>query len=226
MVRNCIILDDEDQSETIEKLTSNGIAEGLQIRCEQFNVGSPEFTEVLTNGEIDVEKVIKVYREKFRGITFQLAIFDWQLTDEKINGIELIRQLNHHNILKNTPKFIISGLLRTVLKEIVSSDDKHTIQKLTVLVNNGIKGYYERDKYEHEILLFLKSQIDSLDLIIEEELRKFPDLKFKVSFIKEHLKDKNFLEIAEYLENNILVKNQFKREIVQQVIAHLTEEFH
>jgi len=224
MIKRCIIFDDNDQSDEIEKLIRDGKNRGIEIICEQFNVGSPEFTEFLTDGEIDIAKVIYEYKKKYSGVTFHLAVFDWNLEDDKIDGIELIRQISHNKILRNTPKIVISAKLRIIINDIIKAKEAKRIEKLTLLVNSDIKGYKEREHYENDIIEFFLSNEESLDLIIEEELRKFPGFIFENNFSNKNFNGKTFLEIAKFIENNDSIRNDFKKEIIQQVIAYLTEK--
>lgn len=225
MIKKCIIFDNEDQSESIEKLIRIGKEHGIDIECEQFNIGSTELTEVLTDGRIDINKVVIEYKKKFKNIIFHLSAFDWQLDDDNIDGVELIRQLKANKILTNTPKIIYSGLLNDILSSLIlKTEDKNRTKKLSSLVNNDIRGFYEREKYEIDIINFFSSDTESLDLIIEEVLRKFPDLVFKNEFVNKKFNGKTFLEIAEFIENYEHIKNDFKKEIISQVISYLTEK--
>ena len=224
MVKKCIIFDNEDQSDEIVKLIRDGRNQGIAIECEQFNVGSTEYTEVLTNGEIDISKVISEYKRRFSGVTFHLAVFDWDLNDEKINGIELIRQLNSNRILHRTPKIVISALLKSILADIVKSDEQKRIKQLTLLVNSNIIEYHEREKYEQDIINYFSKNEESLDLILEEEFKKFPNHIFKNSFSNKNFNGKTFLEIAEFLESDDKIRNDFKKELIHQVLAYLTEK--
>ena len=224
MIKKCIIFDDNDQTEEIEKLIRVGKDRGVDIECEQFNVGSPEFTEFLTDGEIDLSKVIREYKKKFSGITFHLAVFDWNLEDDSINGIELIRQFSHNGILRNTPKIVISAKLRIILNDIIKLTEVKRIRQLTLLVNSDIRGYIEREHYENDIIYFFLKNDESLDLIIEEILKKFSNLRFGNKFVRPNFNGKTFLEIAEFIENNDSIRNEFKKEIIEQVIAYLTEK--
>lgn len=224
MEKNCLIIDNEDQSAEIEKLIRDAANKGITISCEQFNVGSTSMTELLTKGEIDIEKVVVEYKKRYKGTTFHLAVFDWNLDDDNIDGIELIRQLKHRKVLSRTPKIVISGLLREVLHDIVESGEDKMIEKLSALINNDIRGYHERERYEDDIINFFEKTEESLDLIIDEELNRFRDLKFNNSFVSKSFNGKTFGEISELLENNGNIRNEFKKEIVHQVIAYLTEK--
>jgi hypothetical protein len=223
MKKRCLIIDDEDQSSEIEKMVRDGKTRGIELECEQFLVGSSSYTEVLTDGKIDTEKVTSEYRRRFKNQTFQLAAFDRDLSDDDVDGVELIRQLTAKKILKNTPKVIYSGLLEEVLAPGINNNDrKALISRVKTLVNSNIKGYFERDTYESDILNILGKDEESLDLIIEDELKKFPTLIFKNEFVNKKFKGKSYQEIAEMLDEYDHLRNDFKKEIVQQVTAYLT----
>lgn len=223
MMKKCIIFDNEDQTEEIEKLIRDGRNKGVEIECEQFNVGSTELTEVLTNGEIDISKVVAEFRNRYGSNTFHLAVFDWNLDDENVDGIELIRQLTHYKILKKTPKIVISGLLTTILNDIVKSEENR-VEKLLTLINNDIRGYFDRTKYEQDIIRFFERNEETLDLILEEELQKFPSHIFENRFVNKNFNRKTFIEIVEFLEDHDQIRNDFKKEMIHQVMAYLTEK--
>lgn len=229
MTKNCIIIDDEDQSEIIEKMVRDGRAKGITIGCQQFNIGSTFENDLLTDGEIDINKVVKEYKRRFKNQTFQLAAFDWDLSDPNIDGIELMRQLTHHKIFKNTPKLLYSGLLEDKLSSKIEEyknnnlSKKDLLDRIKTLINADIKGFVGRENYDRDIIGILEKTDETLDLIIEEELNKLPDLIFSNKFVNENFKGKTFTEIAAVLEENAVLRNAFKKEIIQQVIAYLSE---
>jgi len=221
-MKNCLIIDNEDQTEEIEKLIRDAKHDGIDLTCEQFRIGDPEYVEVLTKGAIDISKVLAEYRRRFNGVVFHLVAFDYQLEDV-INGVELIRQLKANRIFRTTPIIVYSGLMDEILLTIIKDETKdNAVTRIKALVKNGVLDYLERDNRDFEIRKFFKTNIESTDLIIEEELKKFPELIFEQNFINEKLKDKTFIEIAEFLEANDQIRNEFKKEIIQQTIAYLT----
>lgn len=224
MIRKCLIIDNEDQTEEIEKLVRDAQNEGIELVCEQFSIGDPAYVEVLTKGAIDIAKVVAEYRRKFNGDVFHLVAFDYQLEDV-INGVELIRQLKANRIFRTTPKIVYSGLMDEVLKSTIRDNTPdNAVTRIKALVKNGVLDYLERDNRDIEIIHFFKANIESADLIIEEMLRKFPNLTFNQNFINKELEGKTFLEIAEYIEANDQIRNEFKKEIIQQTLAYLTEK--
>ncbi|QBA23062.1 hypothetical protein EU348_18520 [Chryseobacterium indologenes] len=231
--RTCLIIDNEDQTEEIEKLVRDAENIGIHLECHQFNVGNTGYSDILTAGFIDIEKVVGEYRKKYKNFYFDIVAFDWDLEDENITGVELIRKFTEHKIAKLSPKIVYSGVLDDVIKKIIQDNLEFkkskpiikdaAIAKIKSLVRNRVFEYLDRGQRDPMILKFLKEDIQSTELIIIQTLNKFPDLVFGNRFINKNFEGKTFKEIAEYLENDDLQGNEFKREIIEQVIAYLTE---
>ncbi len=236
MIRRCLIIDNEDQSDEIEKLIRDAKAKGVELHCEQFHVGNTEYDEMLTKGRIDIDKVVYEYRKKHQGTTFHLVAVDWDFEDDEVNGIELIRKLEPHNILTHSPKIVYSGLLDEIIKDIIKKgnhvrsgvivykDFDKKVRRIKSLISNDVRGYHERGKRDIQIIKYFTEQNESLDLIIQEILNSFPDLKFKQKFVREEFNGQKYSEIASFLEGNHQIRNKFKKEITEQVIAYLTEK--
>jgi hypothetical protein len=236
--RTCLIIDDEDQSEEIEKLVRDASYQGIELVCHQFNVGNTSCTEFLTNGLIDIQKVVDEFNKKFKSIHFDIVAFDWHLDDENVTGVELIRKFTYHKIARYSPKIVYSGVLDDVIKKIIQENlelkkDKGTfkpiikddaIRKIKSLVKNRVYEYLDRDSRDPMILKFLKEEIQSTELIVIQVLEQYPELRFENNFVNEKFNGKTFKEIADFLKNNDSVALEFKREIIQQVVSYLTEK--
>lgn len=189
-----------------------------------------EKDEFFTNNKIDIDKVIEQYNRNHKGITYHLIAFDWDLGDVETTGIELIRKFQEHRILVHTPKILYSGLLKDEISSLLDKFRNNSINKTTLLnwlntlIRVDVRNFVDRITYEQEIITQFSRVDETLDLIIEEELRNFPDFKFSNSFISKSFNGKTFLEIATLLEEDNFLKNDFKKEIIQQVIAYLTEK--
>lgn len=235
MVRNCLIIDNEDQSEEIEKLIRDAKNAGVDLNCVQFHVGNPAYDDVLTDGKIEIEKVVKEFNQKYKNITFHLVAFDWDLEDE-ITGVELIRKFEENKVLRSTPRIVYSGLLDEILKDIITKgnsvnngkinykDFDKKIKKLKSLIGNGIRGYHEREKRDIQIIKYFTEETDSLDLVIEEIFRNFPNLIFRQKIVNENFNNKKFEDISIYIDDNPQIKNEFKKKIITQVISYITEK--
>lgn len=235
--RTCLIIDNEDQSDEIEKLVRDAQNIGINLECQQFNVGNTGYSDVLTNGLIDISKVVIEFRSKFKNQYFDIVAFDWDLEDENITGVELIRKFTENNLAKFSPKVVYSGVLDDVIKKIIlenleikkiAGENKAIVKdgavtKIKSLVKNRALDYLDRGQRDPIILKFLKEDIQSTELIVIQTLNKYPDFVFGNRFVNEKFKGKTFQEIASYLETDDFQGNEFKRELIEQVIAYLTE---
>lgn len=230
MEKRCLIIDNEEQVASTEAIFRLGKARGLTITCDEFNVGMLNKDELLTDNKIDIDKVIAYYKKNHKAKTYHLAAFDWDLGDERVNGVELIRKFQEHKILTHTPKILYSGLLKDEISSQLdrfANDGKHKktlIDWINTLIKVDVRNFVDRTAYEQEIVNQLYKTDESLDLIIEEELKKFPDIKFDHEFTHKSFKGKMFEEIADILENNEILRNEFKKEIIQQVMAYMAEK--
>src|SRR5260221_5210344 len=127
MEKRCLIIDNDDQSATIEKLIKDAQAKGLSLECDQFNIGSTAYDEVLTDGKIDINKVVAECKSSFHKRTYHLIAFDWQLSDEVYNGVELIRAFSHHKLFRHVPKLLYSGLLEESLGDELDKFQKNEL---------------------------------------------------------------------------------------------------
>lgn len=236
--RSCLIIDNEDQSEEIEKLVRDAHNIGIELICLQFHVGNPAYAEILTDGFIDIEKVKSEFKSKFKKHYFDIIAFDWDLEDEHITGVELIRHFTNNKIARYTPKIVYSGVLDEVLKKIVQENldlvkiegtvtpvlKQNGITKIKSLVKNRVFEYLDRDSRDAMILKFLKEEIQSTELIVSQVLVMHPEFIFDNNFVNEKFNGKSFQEISDYLETDDQISNEFKREIIHQVVSYLTEK--
>lgn len=105
MKKRILIIDNESQDEEIEKMIRDAHNVGIELECDQYNVGSTEETDLLDKGFLNIEKVIQEYKKRFKG-TYSLIACDWDLNDDNVDGIELLRQFKANNIWKHTPKML------------------------------------------------------------------------------------------------------------------------
>lgn len=107
------------------------------------------------------------------------------MNDDNIDGIELLKQFAANNIWKHTPKMLYSGLLDEKINEKLELYKSEKISKdklrshIKLLINSDLRGFHKREDYDKQIIAFLKDEEDTLDVIVEEILLKFPDFEFK-----------------------------------------------
>ena len=228
MEKNVLIIDNENQSAEIEGIIRKGKNKGVTINCYQFNVGAT-FREDLLNEfkSIDLNKVIDSFTTDFKGIPFNLIAFDWNLSDDKVNGVELIRQFQAKDIRKNTPKLLYSGVLKeqiaSMLNEFKDGKQKETtiVSWLNSLIRIPIVDFVDRPIYAETIVSLMEKSSDTLENRIEAELRKLSDFKFNGVF--PYFTGKSFGEIADIIEKDNELGNIFKAELINQLVSYLTQ---
>lgn len=236
--RSCLIIDNEDQTEEIEELVRDAKNEGIDLDCLQFNVGNTAYLDILSDGLIDIDKVCREFNTKFKGKHFDIIAFDWDLEDDHITGVELIRMFTSKRIARYSPKIVYSGVLDDVIKNIIQENldlvkdgesfkpviKDRAIKKIKSLVRNRVFDYLDRGNRDPMILKFLSEEMQSTELIVIQVLEQFPDLVFDNNFVNENFSGKSFQEMADILKNDESMANEFKREIIHQAVSYLTEK--
>jgi hypothetical protein len=229
MVRRCLIIDNEDQIDNFDTIIREGQQKNVKIECFQFNVGSPFRQDLLSEGMIDIQKVIAVIKSEFKGMSFDIIAFDWDYEDDFIDGVELIRQFKHHKIFPKTPKMLYSGLLmervRGYVDNYANPDNKNNFndlwKKLFPLISLEIVNFVLRDAYEKEIAAFLSKTHFDLNKLIIDELIKYPDLRFED--VHPRFKGMPLSEIIDLIETDPSLGDLFFKEIVERCIANMIE---
>jgi len=229
--RTCLLIDDAKQDEVFPSIQREGKKYGIEIKCLQFNVGHPETTEVLTDQDVDIEKVIQVFEEKFKGEKIDLIAFDWNLSSSAVNGPLIIKAFNDRNIRFKVPKILYSGILKEEVEKLCDAYRKNPDMpfkeiwaQINTLISTGILTFVSRTDYEIAIAEQLRKIDDTVDTTIEELLRQFPGFKFQNAFVSKQFRGLTFAEILKIIEGDRLMRNSFTKEITQQVIAYLTEK--
>lgn len=229
MKKRILIIDNEPQTEEIEKMIRDAHNVGIELVCDQYNVGSTEETELLDKGLLNMEKVIQEYKKRFCGKSYSLIACDWDLNDDNIDGIELLRHFKANNIWKNTPKMLYSGLLDEKLSEKLESYNSGRLPKdkllshIKLLINSDLRGFHKREDYDKQIITFLKDEEETLDIIVEDILVKFPDFEFKGAWEHRSFSGKTFKEVASIISNDENLHKKFKRELIEECVAYLTK---
>lgn len=229
MKKRILIIDNEPQTEEIEKMIRDAHNVGIELECDQYNVGSTEETDLLDKGFLNIEKVIQEYKKRYKGKSFSLIACDWDLNDDNIDGIELLRQFKAKNIWNNIPKMLYSGLLDEKLSEKLELYKSEKMPKdkllshIKLLINSDLRGFHKREDYDKHIISFLKDEEESLDIIVEDLLLKFPDFEFKGAWEHRSFSGKTFKEVADIISTDENLHKKFKRELIEECVAYLTK---
>ncbi|MBN9483399.1 MAG: hypothetical protein BGO70_13030 [Bacteroidetes bacterium 43-93] len=224
MEKNCLIIDNEDQTSSIETIRREGKMQKVSINCRQFNVGSTERDDLLSNGKIDLDKVFAAFQQEFSGIHFNLIAFDWDLNDDSINGVDLIRLFQNKGIRANTPKLLYSGVLKDEIHRILDvyreNNNFSTAWKpISTLIKIKIEDFIDREEYERSIVNLVKRNGESIESIFSAKLREYSTLIFKNMY--PNFEGKSLAEIADILDKDKPQGSKFMHELIEQSLAYM-----
>ena len=229
--KTILVIDDNDQKNYLDRIAKVAGQSGINMIYKQFNVGSPNEPDLLTDGNIDVNKVKAAYKERFknRGIVFNMILCDWDLSDEFIDGAELIGRMGNECFREDTPKILYSSLLREKLEEQLDKYDKEdddtkepVIKYIASLINGNYKGFVSRENLQPTVLGHLMDS-ENIDFLLLDALNRYPDQIMAVGH-GHNLEGRTFAEVAHMIETDNQVSYDFKRNIIQEVIQYLTQQ--
>jgi len=187
---------------------------------EQFNVGSVKLKEVLTDRKIDLEKVKTVFQQKFSTKKPHLICFDYELGPEDITGLHVLNALKP---FAGKAQFLFySSKIKEILEKILKkyrdggmAEDKAK-DLLHTLITSKIENFVGRGSELGDVINgILVKRRETLDDIFEDKIQEYGS--FKTDYF-------DCLEIGslEHLLNgNDGRAINFKRELVEQLVAHL-----
>jgi hypothetical protein len=150
----------------------------------------------------------------------QLIICDYNLGGDDLNGFEIIR------ILRNeigTKKRIIlySSNIDNVIDKILEGNKDEITAKISDLVNSNISEFCKKNNHlEESMIKYLDEESEfSTDKFFELELYKYGDYTFQSVYDK--FENKRLSEIANLIANQPHEGERLKKELIEQVIAHM-----
>ncbi|RZK26649.1 MAG: hypothetical protein EOO43_02190 [Flavobacterium sp.] len=186
MIKQLLIIDNDDQSEAIDKINNLVKDKPFKINCVQFNVGLPDGNDVIgENGHIDMKLVREKYEREFGARRFHLIAFDFQLHDGEggVDGVTLIKSFNGLGKTRKASKILYSSELTEIVEEYLN-DYKNTSNyekawgKFKTLINLEIVDFCKREDYEAKIVSIIEKISEQEDDFILEQLRGHKDLSF------------------------------------------------
>lgn len=227
MTKQLLIVDNEDQSDAIDKINSIVKNKPFSINCLQFNVGLPDGNDVISaDGRIDMELVRKKYEKEFGFRRFHLIAFDFKLNDPNVDGVTIIKQFNAIGKTRKAKKILYSSELSEIVQDYldgfrVNIDYEDTWSKFKTLINIEILDFCKKEDYEAKAVSLIEKISEQEDDFILEELRAHRELFFNNAI--EVFQDLSFDQIADKIENHDSEAVKFKRKLIQLAIAQLAQ---
>ncbi|MBN2891116.1 MAG: hypothetical protein JXL97_04545 [Bacteroidales bacterium] len=145
MKRYCLIIEDDDKTVSYHAYERNiKKREGIELEIISLDPSISEFqketeNDIIINKEKLNEKLTEILKRRI-----DLVACDFDLSDNNINGLDVIRMIKQ--IKPNKRIFLFSGKLNKIVKTLLSSNDKDEIFKnIKTLINSKISDFIDRD---------------------------------------------------------------------------------
>lgn len=220
--RYLILIDENPQKDTLQSICNTLGKEGIDLVCKEYN--PTEYSKRDLDGNLDFDK--ERFEMDIQSLHFfksaNIILCDYNLIEGIINGYDIIKIIRD---LKYSPKrkiILYSARIDDVISEILKDEKDFERQKesLTNLIGYNIE-FIRRDGYDQEVFKFIRKEPD---FDFETELVKWFHKRDKDEFnyLFPKYKGKSFGEIAIELESKTTDSIEFKKDLVEQIIAYLS----
>lgn len=223
MIQKYLILVDENpQKETLKSIKNVLRSDGIDLIYEEFNPTNYIIRD--SNGVLNFDEVtFKSNIEKLEYFNYtDVILSDYNLVPEVINGYRIIEIFRELKFNQKKKIILYSAKIETVISEILNNSEDFEVQKqnLVKLISNNIE-FIKRDGYLDEVIKTIKQEAD---FDFETELIKWFHKRNKDTFnyLFPKYKGKSFKEIAIEFENKSHTSLEFKKELIEQIIAYLS----
>lgn len=223
--KTVLIIDDEDQSRTI-----NALKRQLKPKCN-LEVIPILTTDVELRKEdsdhLDVAKLEKQIAEAMTSKHIDWALTDFNLAEEDIDGLSVVEILS--KLRKSLKIIMYSGNRTAVVKRVLGkakihdASEEEIVDAIRKLLEYHIIEYIKRDDYKDKLIEFINRDDDpTVQDYFLEQLRTHSGMVFKSCYAP--LKGKTFGEIADMIENGQDKRtDSWTRELIEQTIAYLVK---
>ena len=216
--KNILIIDDEDQTKIVESLQLN-LKKNFDVNFILIKTNDVAFQN--DDADLDIIKIKERISNDIQSVTVDLALTDYDLGDEHVDGLNIIEILKE--IRPNVRVILYSGNQDKVIRKIVGNNPntEDLVAGFKKLLNFGIIDFVRRPDYRDRIIKYLNSNkkihLDSYFLI---QLRKYKDYEFKSCC--PGLKGMKLGEIADMIEKGSDFRSrEWMQELIEQSIAYL-----
>lgn len=226
MVKKLLLIDNEDQTETIKTINDLAKKKNFAIECHPFYIGLPAGGDVVgEDGKIIIKKVKEKYEQEFGSTRFHLIAFDFNLNDNDVDGVEIIRQFNSMPKTMKVKKILFSFELTEIVQGYLDEyKEKENYDKawnsFKTLINLEILDFAKREDIEKKVVDYIQKIGDKEDDFIVDELLGNKDLLFNP--VIEIYDGLNFEQIAEKILANDSLSMPFKRKLIQLAVSYFS----
>ena len=216
MAKRLLIIDNDDLTESIEKINTISKKKNLNIECYPLLIGLPDGNDVVDeSGKISQELISKKFEEKYGNIRFHMIASDFKLNDERIDGVDIIRKFNNIKNTARASKILYSSELEEIVQKYLDDykDEKKDFESswanFKTLIKLNILDFTKREIIEESIINYIEKINDQEEDFVLDELLANSDLIFNPSI--EIYEGLTFAEIAEKISANDSQSIKFKK---------------
>ena len=219
--KHLLLIDENPQKDTLKTIKDTLRKDGIDLVYEEIN--PKNYTKRASDGNVgfDTDK----FKSKIESIDYfryaDLILTDYNLIKDVINGYEIINIIRELNFDRNKKMILYSAKIDTVISEILKTDSDFELQKFNLinLISNNIE-FIKRDGYLEEVIKAIKAQPD---FDFEQELIKWFYKRDKdvFNYLFPKYSGRSFGEIAKEIEANSQISIEFKKDLIEQIIAYL-----
>lgn len=216
-----VLIDEKPQLDTLTNIKNILRNDEIDLIYEEFNPTNYQLR--LSDGNIifDKDKFVQDISnlEYFKNL--DSIVCDYNLIKDVINGFEVIKIIKEINTTYKKQIILYSAQIKEVISNILTGstfeDQKNS---LTSLINCNIE-FIKREGYDQEVIKNIKKE---KEFDFEYELIKWFYKRDKdiFNYLFPKYQGKNFGEIAKELEGKTSDSVDFKKELIEQIIAYLS----
>lgn len=235
--KTILVIDNEDQQDVLNNLVKDAKKVNVILDYYQYNVGGALEPDVLDqDGNIDIDKVKSVYKYRFGKQRFDIIACDYDLGEDVINGVDLIRKMCLECFGAKPRILMYSGLLRVIIKDLVDKNceirqddegnniivpNENYFKVVFHLVNSNYLGFVDRTKYCEVIKSHLKDDIRIED-IFTDVCNLYPDLVLQYNLGRE-FNGRKLADCKNEILSNEDLRTEVMQDLVQQTVIYLTK---
>lgn len=216
MRKKCFIIDDDDQSEEIEKISALCLRKGISADFTPINPSDKEFFDA--NRKFNSQLFNEVLIRKIRKAT--LVACDYGLGTQ-IDGLKVARTIRANNKLCRI--VLYSGKLSQIIKEVIGNDREDgqeiVMTRIKDLVHANISDFIDRTEYSQAVVNQLSTI--SADQKLASLLETYPNLQFVAGEIL--FDGMTFGDIAEKIREGTSQSEQILDRLLELLIAYVAK---
>ncbi len=221
----CILLIDDKDQEDVSNSIKTQLRNDFDLEFLLIRTAAPELKED-NSEDLDLSKLKAVIEDKIGRKHIDVALTDFDLESDYINGLGIVRMV--HEIRPNVNFLIYSGNWNNVIRTVIGKDyQQASIEELVEGINNlihdNIINCIGRTDYKDDLIKYLqKNKGETIEHRLSVLLRANGDMKFESCFPE--FKGMTFNEIADMIDNHSDARSdEWIEAVLTQTIAYLVK---